>query len=165
MAKKLLRQSTWFTALFVAVFACGCGSMRSGQQRPVDALQLLGTPVAMNLDNKPGADGMGVRVYAMNRAANETVRVSAGALEIILFDGNVRASEVATTAPLRVWSYSAHELRRHEQKSAIGFSYAFVPVWTETPPKRNRVTVVARYTNAPSTLIYSAPVSVPLAGR
>lgn len=147
------------------VVLSGCRSAGFARKLSVDGLQLLGTPLAMNMDNKPGADGMGVRVYAMNKAANETVRITTGTLELILYDGALRAESLAAEKPLRVWTYTASQLRRHEQKSAIGFSYAFVPMWTDTPPRHTRVTVVARYTNAPGTVVYSAPVSVPLASR
>jgi len=150
--------------VILSFLLAGCAGPGFGGSS-VEQLHLLGTPIAVDLDNKPGADGMGLRLYALGRNRKELVHISSGTLQLLLFDGNVPRERIMSTPPLHVWSYGPDELRQHEQETSVGVSYAFVPMWTDHRPKRNRVTVVARYTNAPRTLLYSAPVSVPLSGK
>jgi hypothetical protein len=166
------RRMNWCVLVFavcVAGFLAGCGTTGAGlgsAGKPVETLHLIGTSLAIDLDNKPGADGLGVRVYAGNQRSHEPVRIGTGTLELLLFDGAMRADEILSTEPMRAWSYDPAELRKHEQRTTVGVSYAFIPVWGDARPTSNRVTVVARYKRGQEvSAIYSAPVSVPLPVR
>ena len=160
------RCALFLCMLVLSVSGCSTGRLPGGlRQTAFDELHLIGTSLALDLDSKPGPDGVGVRIYATTRRGREAVRIQSGTLELLLFDGTIAAGEITATPPLRVWSYTAAELRQHEQETSVGVSYAFVPLWGDSAPKRNRITVAARYTNQPGTLIYSAPISVALAAR
>ena len=153
------RASAW---LLLLLLSAGCGS--TGIFSPagrVEQLHLIGTPVAVDMDKQPGPDGLGVRVYAGSRDSRAAVRIAEGTLELLLFDGTIRPQEILSSTPIAKWSYTAKELEKHEQISAVGVGYAFVPTWTERRPKSNRVTVVARFTGADG-IVYSAPITVPL---
>jgi hypothetical protein len=155
------------TLLAFLLFLTGCGTgkgMASGDGR-IEQLHLVGTPVALDVDNKPGADGLGVRIYASNNREPEAVRISSGKLDIMVYDGVAQAiARLGTNAvPLVTSSYAAQELRKIEHKTAVGISYNFVPLWGENKPAKGRVTVVARYTAPDGRIVRSGPITVPLA--
>jgi len=150
--------------LLPLLFVLGCGSLSSsGGKGAINQLHLLGTPVAIDLDKKPGADGLGVRVYASSAETSQAIPIRSGSLEIVLFDGTVRREEVAAATPLVSVTYSASQLRKFEHKTAVGMSYNFIPAWGDHTPTKGRVTVVAIYRISPAAApIRSAPITVPL---
>jgi hypothetical protein len=151
--------------LWVLFSLTGCGTTAFSPKGTIDQLHLLVTSVALNMDGKPGADGVGVRVYASHRGSSEATPIMSGSLEILMFDGQVPFDELPKHQPLRSWTYPAAELKPHLQKTAIGSSYAFAAVWGNEKPKGDRVTVVARYRPETGSLVYSAPGSIPLSAR
>jgi hypothetical protein len=156
-------------AIVAAIMAAGCSSPRSSPRgstvvRPVERLDLLLTPVALDLDGRPGADGFGVRVYASNRQSTFGNRILEGTLEILMYDGTVRTDGLATATPLRTWRYPASELKPYSQKTSIGLSYRFGLRWGEQIPRGARITVVARYEGPDKYVVMSAPgaISIPV---
>lgn len=155
-------------ALLFMLLLQGCGSTSwSGRaEGKVEQLHLLGTPVAIDVDKKPGSDGLGVRVYASNRTAGEAVRIGSGKLELLLFDGALAGRELARATPIVSLAYTAEQLRKLEHKTAVGTSYNFVPVWTDqTAPTKGRVTVIALYTGTDGRQVRSSAITVPLGSR
>jgi len=154
-----------FVALWMGVLtlaACvGCRSISSGGTGPINQLHLLVTSVALNLDGKPGADGVGVRLYASRRGEAAALPITQGTLDILMFDGNVPLDELSQHEPRHTWSYPAEKLKTQIQETSVGISYRFAALWGEDQPKGERVTVVARYTGPSGQPIYSAPSSVP----
>ena len=154
-----------FVALWIGVLllaACvGCRSVSSGVGGQINQLHLLVTSVALNLDGKPGPDGVGARLYASRRGEAAALPITEGTLEILMFDGNVPLDELSQHQPLHAWTYPAEKLKRQIHETSVGISYRFAALWGDDPPKGDRVTVVARYTGPSGQPIYSAPSSVP----
>jgi hypothetical protein len=152
-----------FTFSAFLVFLLGCSSLGSSGNGPnIDGLHLLGTPVAVDLDGKPGADGLGARVYASSGETPEAVRMTSGTLELLLFDGVLSREQILASKPLVAFTYSGAELRKHEHKTVVGMAYNFVPTWGTNAPTRKRVTVLATYRNKSGLFVRSAPITVPL---
>jgi hypothetical protein len=157
----------WLTSLpaYLLAFACltGCTSMTTGTSSSIDQLHLLVTSVALDLDGKPGPDGIGVRVYASHTGSSEAVPVKTGTLELLMYDGAHVREQLASLQPRHVWTYPADQLKAYLQKTSIGTSYRFAALWGEDKPASDRVTLIARYTRPDGTQIYSAPSSIPVA--
>lgn len=154
----------WLVCLLVLFFS-GCGSLSSRSKASIDQLHLLVTSVALNLDGKAGADGVGVRVYASRRGETTAVPITTGQLEILMFEGTVPASDLPNHKAAYTWTYPADKLKPQMQETSIGMSYRFAAIWGENKPSGDRVTFVARYTSPAGQVIYSAPSSVPLSVR
>lgn len=171
MAENRKRRATLVvTALFAAILAVlppGCSSPASSKGgspvvRTVERLDMLLTPVALDLDGRPGADGFGVRIYASNRKSAFGNPIVEGTLEIVMYDGTVRTDELAGATPLRAWRYPAAELKVHSQKTSIGTGYRFGLAWGGQMPRGDRITVVARYEASDGFVVVSAPGAITL---
>ena len=156
----------WLAILAVASLGPACSSPRSssasGATRPIERLDLLLTPMALDLDGRPGADGFGVRVYASGRRSAFGSPIGQGALEILMFDGTIRAEDLPLATPLRTWRYEAAELKPFAQKTSIGTGYRFALSWGEQKPRGERITVLARYVAPDKLTVTSAPGAIPL---
>jgi hypothetical protein len=154
----------WLLLLTLMLAGCaGTGGRTSGAR--VEQLDLLLTPMALDLDGQPGLDGFGARIYASNRRSSSGVVISDGRLEIQLFDGVIPAEEAAAAKPLRVWSYEPPGLKPFAQTTSIGTGYRFGLSWGAQRPKGPRITIVARYIGPGGGVVTSAPGSIPLTTR
>ena len=151
--------------LLALVCTIGCRSITQSSNKPIDQLHLLVTSVALNLDGKPGPDGVGVRIYASRRGHSAPLTISSGTLDILMFDGNVPFAELPKHKPLHTWSYPAAKLGPQLQETSVGTSYRFAALWGQDQPKSERVTLVARYTPPAGQPGYSAPSSVPVSAK
>ncbi len=150
-------------ALWLASAGCtttGAGKSPFVSRENISQLNLLSMPMALNLDNRPGADGFAVKVYASNPSLPKTVEIENGTLEILMFDGVVTGSALTTTKPLHVWSFPASDLRAHATVSSIGTGYRFTLLWGTDQPASDRATILARYTPAQGPPVYSASTSL-----
>ena len=141
---------------------CQSPSWPGAHSEQITELHLLGTPVAVNIDNIPGPDAVGVRVYASNATTANAIRIAAGSLDIHLYDGRVAPEDAITAAPLVRFSYSAAQLRTLEHKTAVGISYNFLAAWGEHKPTKDRVTIVATYKGPGQSIVRSPPITVPM---
>jgi hypothetical protein len=155
---------TRLLVLLIAFGLAACRSPLSEAKGPIDQLHLLVTSVALNLDEKPGPDGVGVRVYASRRGLSEAVPITAGTL-VLMYDGSLPLDQLPSLQPRRTWSYPADQLKPYTQKTSIGVSYRFAAIWGEEKPTGDRVTMVARYRGPDSRQTYSAPSSVPVSAQ
>jgi hypothetical protein len=160
MQRRRRLRAAW--ALALGLFLAGCAGPATKSKATINQLHLLVTPVALNLDDKPGPDGVGVRVYASHRERAEALPITTGTLDLLMFEGNVSPEQVASLKPRQTWSYPANELKPHIQETTIGISYRFAALWGNDKPTSDRVTFVARHTSSPTRQIYSAPSSVQL---
>jgi hypothetical protein len=167
----LRRAASWGLCLAVLALlstaGSGCSSTKPGTGRTpglkteaIVEINMLTAPSALNFDGVPGPDGISLRIYAGNPRLPKCLPITAGTLEILLFDGLLQAGEVKSAQPLIVWSYPADELPRFARKSSIGVSYVFTPRWGPHRPKRNRATAVARYLPPDGASISSAPAAM-----
>jgi hypothetical protein len=151
----------WSWVFGILVVGCA-GPKAQSKSSSIDQLHLLVTPVALNLDDKPGPDGIGVRVYASRRERAEALPITSGTLDLLMFDDNVSPDQVSSVQPRRTWTYPAAKLKPYIQETTIGISYRFAAMWGQEKPTSDRVTFVARYTSSSTNRIYSAPSSVQL---
>lgn len=146
----------------LALFLHGCAGSTGENKAAIDQLHLLVTSVALNVDDKPGPDGVGVRVYASRRERAEALPIASGTLDILMFDGNLPLDQLRSAQPRHTWSYPAEKLKPYIQKTTIGISYRFAALWGEDKPTADRVTFVARHTSPNAKQAYSAPSSIQL---
>jgi hypothetical protein len=144
----------------------GCVSDRPAPPRPakaatgtggIEEINLLAIPVALNLDDAPGVDGFVIKIFASNRKRPKPLLIESGQIEIMMFDGVPIAVPGAPPQPLRVWKYSAAELKRFATEGSIGTSYQIAQRWGDAKPSSTRISVVVRYTTPAGGSILSAP--------
>jgi len=138
----------------------GCATGGGGG---VSELHLFGVPVAINLDQKPGPDGIGVRIYASAAGGGEGIAIRQGTLEVLLFDGIVSAAVAQTTPPLKVWSFNPSELKPYAGKTSLGAGYQLALKWGAEVPRQSVVTVIARYRSTEGALLWSSANTVSVA--
>ena len=151
-----------FQFLLLFCFIVGCSSTDTTTKTGIDQLHLLVTSVALNVDDQPGPDGVGVRIYASRRERAEALPIASGTLDILMFDGNLPLDQLRSAQPRHTWSYPAEKLKPYIQKTTIGISYRFAALWGEDKPTADRVTFVARHTSPNAKQAYSAPSSIQL---
>ena len=142
----------------------GCGTT-GGSSHGIDEVHLFGLPAALNTDNVPGPDAFSVRVFASNSVLAKGVAVRQGALEIVLYDGGFTVGQTTDALPLRTWSFTPQQLKGLANENRLGIGYEFTLPWAGTPPRRNRVTVVARYRPPSGPPVISGPASITLTVR
>lgn len=142
------------------------GCTTDGRTTPeIDEVHLFGLPVAINLDSVPGPDAFSVRVFAARSAQPKGVPIRKGTLEILLFDGAFAPNQPLPATPLRTWSFSAEQLKGAASDNRLGTGYEFTLPWAGTPPRRNRVTVLARYRPVSGAAVVSGPSAISLSVR
>jgi hypothetical protein len=142
----------------------GCVSSDSSRS-DITEVHLFGLPVAINLDNVPGADAFSIRIYASTAQQPKGVSIRQGTLDIVLFDGTFPPNQPITGKPLRIWSFSPQQLKALANENRLGTGYEFTLPWVGTPPTRNRVTVFARYRPKSGNPVVSGPSAISLATR
>lgn len=142
----------------------GCATSDSSRS-DITEVHLFGLPVAINLDNVPGPDAFSVRVYASNTGQSKGVAIRQGTLDLVLFDGAFAPNQPISGAPLRVWSFTAQQLKAVASENRLGTGYEFTLPWAGTPPTRNRVTVFARYRPKSGNPVLSGPSAISLSVR
>jgi hypothetical protein len=140
---------------FVALLLLACVSDKPPRKPfpsvttgPVDQIQILAAPFAVDLDGLPGPDGIAVKFYALSAQQPGAVPVQSGTLEVFMYDGLVGEQPAFTNAPLHTWKLSAEQLKPFEVRSAVGAAYQLSLPWGKDRPTKSRVTVLARYTVA-----------------
>ena len=147
-------------SLLLALAFAGCATMTAGGRGDaVEEVHLFGLPATLNLDNKPGADGFGVRVFIAKSGSVKGAALQSGSLEILMFDGVLGAAEAAKQTPQQVWKFTAHELEPYRDQSSLGVGYQLTLRWNEAP-KLQHITAVARYVPPKGAPVYSAPSAI-----
>src|SRR5262249_39467136 len=142
----------------------GGGGSSPGRQG-IDALHIFSVPLALDLDGVPGPDGFGVTLYAGTAGTAKGGPIHSGAIEKLIFDGVLSADTQTNATPRRVWRYSSAELKRYVIKTSLGTGYRFTPRWGDTPPRQNRISIVARYVSARDTPVQSAPTTISVSAK
>lgn len=128
---------------------------------PIRELHLFSLPVALNLDAEPGADGIGVKLYAIAAGQVKAVPIRAGVLEFIAFDGTVNFARTPRPDPFHVWQFTPADLARHEILTVLGTGYDLVLAWAPKRLSQGRVMIVARYLAVgDGPVVVSAPSSI-----
>ena len=134
--------------LGLALLGAGCAStpgFRGGGRGDVGEVHLFGVPVALNLDSRPGPDGIGVRIYLTAAGRAQGIEMHQGRLEILMFDGALSDEALGASKPRKTWIYSPQQLAPAVGSSALGTGYQLALNWGQDRPRSGAVTVVARY--------------------
>jgi len=146
-----------------ALVAAGCATGNGGRSEAPAELHLFGLPVALNLDGKPGPDGIGVRVYASAAGLAKGVPITRGTLEVLMFDGVVGETELRTRSPRHQWSLPAAALKPFASLTSLGTGYQLALRWEQDSPRTPVVTVMARYHSPEGAELQSAANTVSVA--
>lgn len=131
---------------------------------PIREVNIITSPVGLNLDGIPGLDGFSLKVYANDESNPKTVAIRGGSLAIEMYDGTFYG-RTNTPRPARTWRYSEDELPNHQVGSSIGVGYEFVLMWGTNRPTQRIITVLARHTDRAGREIVSPPSSVTVLDR
>lgn len=151
-------------AIALATSSCATSERAAGGRRDapritdvtITELNMLAVPVALNLDQAPGADGFMVKIYAGNPARPKAIPIEKGTLEIVMYDGTLGATSATAAEPLRVWTFDARELQRLRVVTTIGIGYEIIPRWGDAKPTRDKFTVEARFLSPEGLRVRSA---------
>ena len=151
-----------------ASMLCGCppGAQKVGDTPPapvdvVDSVNLWVRPTAMNWDDKPGPDGVQVQVYFFRRDAEHKLPLTvSGPVDMILFEGNVKPSEMSSAKPFRTWRFSPEQMKSFLTRGWAGWCYAVTLPWGANAPRTDSVTLTAKYTAPEGRSLYAAPASI-----
>lgn len=141
--------TAWLVAvLSIAVSGSGCstvGGSTGGGRGEIGEVHLFGVPVALNLDSRPGPDGIGVRIYLTAAGRAQGMEMHRGRLEVLMFEGALTDEALASATPRKMWSYTPPQLAPAVGTSALGTGYQLALNWGEDRPRTGAVTVIARY--------------------
>jgi hypothetical protein len=158
-------------ALAVALTACGCAG--PNQQVPltppppvdqVDAIHVQCSPVPVNWDGRPGADGLRVLVLLFRRGGDLAITGS-GAVEFGLYEGQLGAGELDSVKPAHAWRFEGQALRACLTRTIFGWGYAMQLGWGADAPTTSSLTLVARYLPAKGAPRTYGPLVIPTGPR
>lgn len=159
----MIRYLATASALAAILLASACSSTPTKPFFPTTGelveLNIMTSPVGLDLDGQPGIDGFSVKVYANNASNPKPVPIRTGVLEVLMWDGSLYG-RTNLPAPLHVWSYTAQDLRNFEFTGGIGTGYQLALNWGRDIPTRHLVSVGARYTSPEGKIITSGLSSV-----
>jgi len=161
-----LRAVVMLLACAGGVVGCG-GPVRQGAtpDRPpapvsqVDVVAAEAVPMAVNWDERPGPDGVRIRVTLFQRAQPRPV-VGSGTLDFLLFPGKVGDVDPATARPAQSWTFACAELRPSLVRSIVGWGYSLSLGWGDRMPDSPTVTVFVRYAAPGGEPVWSKPVTI-----
>jgi len=131
----------------------------------VDKIELASRPAVVNLDDKPGPDGVSITLRLYNLEQPLAFALQTGVIEFVLYEGNIKDAEVADAEPFHVWRFSANQINNSGRKVLVGWQYALSLDWLGKPPTSSAVTLVARIPRPGGTPIYAHPVHLPIGTR
>jgi len=132
----------------------GTAQIRGGD---IEEINVLAVPVALSFDQAPGPDGFVVKIYASARKRPKPVPIENGKLELVMYDGMVGLMGPGSSQPLRVWTFTAQDLKAFEFHSTIGTGYQLAPLWGNDQPTSGKITILVRYIPPKGNPISSAP--------
>ena len=135
------------TVSVTALLLTGCppqGDVMPSPVALVAGMEMEVNPQPADWDGRPGPDGIEVRVRLYRSDPVRAVPVS-GTLEFLLFEGVLRAEQIAQAKPLRTWSYVGEPLHRHASRDIVGWSYMLRLDWGDDVPQADALTLISRY--------------------
>lgn len=124
----------------------------------VDSMELDTFPVAVNLDDKPGADGISVkmRLYSLDQPL--AFAMQKGVVEFVMYEGRVRDNMLADAQPHHIWRFSASQIAGSGRKVLVGWQYDLTLNWLDKAPKTDAFTLTARLLRPGGQPLYARPV-------
>ena len=165
----------WHSSLPLAATALawalsGCTGPQTISARPpspvdqADRIVIECTSVAVNWDNRPGPDGLPVRVHVFRQAGKLPVTVK-GRLEFVLYEGLVSPDETAKAKPFRSWRLEGEQLRSCLGRSPYGWGYVVPLAWGAAAPRTAWVTLLARYVPRKGAPISADLMNIPMGSQ
>jgi len=153
--------------------------MRSGSQIPaatapvvapspfIDKLMLMvAPPSAINWDEKPGPDGVRVKIYLFQgNGAKGAIGLKKGTIELMLFDGRITIGQIDEAVPTHRWRYTAAQLKGALNKTQGGYAYGLALPFEQKVPQKDIITVWARIPRPEGGPIRSRPVHLTMTPR
>ena len=141
--------------------ATGSGAKSSAKAgQDVDAIELYVLPVVLDWDKVPGPDGVQARVMLFRFSEAPPVRLTQGTLDFLLYEGRLRADDLATATVFHTWSYTPAEIAPSLERNIVGDGYTLRLGWGAHVPTGDFVTLVARYVPLTGAPVRSAPVTL-----
>ena len=163
---------TFLAALLLcgASMLCGCppGQQAVGPAPPapvdvVDSVNLWVRPTAMNWDDQPGPDGVQVQVYFFRRDDEHKLPLTvSGSVDMILYEGNVKRSEISSAKPFHTWRFSPAQMKGFLARGMVGWCYTLTLPWGTNAPRADTVPLTARSTAPAGATLHAAPASISL---
>jgi hypothetical protein len=153
-------RTQWWMGIMLAMSMVvgGCEIASQGLQRDsIDEVNLLAPPRAMEVDASADMNATQARVLFAHRS--KVVDMTGGLLEFAMYDGNAK-SHTDEAKPLKTWQFTGGEMASHEGAMHGLRCYQFALPFEGTTPKKNAITLVARYSYNQQPPIYSAPVTI-----
>lgn len=130
----------------------------------IDVVNLYAMPAAINWDDKPGADGLQVRVFFFRLDEPQAVDMTDGLLEFTIHAGRVPASKLPELPPIKTWRFTAAELAVYRTRSVVGTGYVMSLPWGDRTPASPSVTLSARLVRG-DRAVYAAPIFLAIGPR
>lgn len=130
-------------AIPLLLLLASCATTPSSSQ--VSQVHLFGLPIAIDLDQRPGPDGISIRVFASKPEMARGLPIRSGTLEVLAFDGPVPPGKPLPAQPMATWSFNPDQLKPMASTSSLGTGYQLTLAWPGQPPTKTHVTVLARY--------------------
>jgi len=157
-----------FAIVVTAAVLCGCdqppNTVGNSPPRPVEEVQVVHMdvtpPTPLNWDNRPGADGVQIRVF-FEGSGTLPVTVS-GSVEAQLFElaQGKTEGEALSGKPFKVWSYTPGELNGFLARTQYGWAYVLVLAWGDQVPKTGRIVLRVAYRSPAGRVNFSSPVTI-----
>jgi len=144
--------------LLAPVFLAGCltTDRLPGPVDDIAGLELQVKPEPVDWQGDAAPDGLAAQVRLYSGDPVRAVTVT-GTLELLLYEGVVKARHIAQNTPLRTWSFSGQTLRRQARADLVGCHHVLQLPWGPRRPPPGPVTLVARYRPPDGPWTYSEP--------
>jgi hypothetical protein len=134
----------------------------------IDRLMLMvDSGSAINWDQKPGPDGVRVKLYLfqINGSKVNATELQRGTIELLLFDGRFSIHQLPDIKPLQKWQYSAHQMKDASNVTAAGPAYGLALPFGKKLPKSDVITVSARVLQPNGSAMYARPIHLTMKPR
>jgi hypothetical protein len=160
----VLRRVLLVVSVAALVGVAGCKTTPFAAQEKITHLNVITFPRALDLDGRPGPDGISIKVYASAKDIPKPVPLRKGTLEVLMFDG-VFQRQGPPPPVLKQFTLTAEELRRAEFTAKIGTGYQLSLPWGTNLPTRQIMSVAARFTDPDGKIAISRPSSISVLAR
>ena len=150
--------SPWPTVLLLLLLVGGgtaCSTLSTASANRIAYLHLLVPPTALDLDLRPGADAVAVKLFATSPRSPRPVPIQRGTIEFLAYEGT--PYQIQTNQPFHRWTFTASQLRTYQIQTAIGPGYELILSWGRKVIRSRFLTILARYHTPNGKIITSPP--------
>ena len=165
-APALSRALPWLCAAWTALLA-GCATTPLDPKAPGGGveLHLFSYPTAVTLGSSATPAAVALKIFATREGQEKGSAITEGTVEVLMYDGVLASGQPVPANPLKLWTLTPADLRRHASTKAFGVGYDLVLGWGDAKPAARKVTVIARYTLPSGRPSYSEPAVITLGAR